>query len=184
MGSTYDILDVSQSTLMLRNLQRFPLRLPSKITLNWHISHNSYSGFPRSIESIELWNRFSKPWKSIDFLNSTISLFKFCSSLLILLLLSELFKPLLGRTRSRGRCWFAIRLSHRPEPLSHEVHGAVDGLDIGGQQGRRFVLLSDTHRYGRRQRGGQWFPAPPKWNLCAPISRMAPWLLHTSNIVL
>jgi len=29
------------------------------------------------------------------------------------------FKPLLGRTRSRGRCWAAIRLSHRSEPSDH-----------------------------------------------------------------
>ena len=60
--------------------------------------------------------------------------------------LSELFKPPLGRTRSWGRCWAAIRLSHRPEPSGHAVHGEVDGLDIGGQHGRRFVLLRHTHR--------------------------------------
>jgi len=48
------------------------------------------------------------------------------------LLLSWLFKPLLGPTRSRGRCWAAIRLSHRPKPSSQAVHGEVDGLDIGG----------------------------------------------------
>jgi len=24
-------------------------------------------GFPRCVESIELWNRFSRPWKSIEF---------------------------------------------------------------------------------------------------------------------
>jgi len=56
-----------------------------------------------------------------------------------------MFKPLLGRTWSRGRCWAAIRLSHRPEPSGHAVHGEVDGLDIGGQHGRRFVLLRHTH---------------------------------------
>ena len=64
----------------------------------------------------------------------------------ILLLLSELLKPLLGRTRPRGRCWAAFRLSHRPEPSGHAVHGEVDGLDIGGRHGRRFVLLRHTHR--------------------------------------
>jgi len=53
-------------------------------------------------------------------------------------------KPLLGRTRSRGRCWAAIRLSHLPEPSGHTVHGEVDGLDIEGQHGRRFVLLRHT----------------------------------------
>ena len=36
---------------------------------------------------------------------------------------------------------------------------------------------------GRRQRGGQWCPAPPIWNLCPPILRLASWLLHTSNTV-
>ena len=60
------------------------------------------------------------------------------------------FKPLLGRTRSRGRCWAAIRLSHRSEPSDHVVHGEVDGLDIGGQHGRWFVLLRYIHRAQRR----------------------------------
>ena len=68
----------------------------------------------------------------------------------LLLLLSELLKPLLGRTRSRGRCWAAIQLSHRPEPSGHAVHGEVDGLDIGGQHGRRLILLRHTHRPQRR----------------------------------
>jgi len=63
-----------------------------------------------------------------------------------ILLLSELLKPLLGRTRSRDRCCGAIRLSHRPEPSGHAVHGEVDGLDIGGQHGWRFVLLRHIHR--------------------------------------
>jgi len=61
-----------------------------------------------------------------------------------------LFKPLLGCTRSRGRYWAAIRLSHRPEPSGHAVDGEVDGLDIGGQHGRRFVLLRHTHRPQRK----------------------------------
>jgi len=55
--------------------------------------------------------------------------------------LSEFFYPLLGRARFRGRCWAAIRLSHLPEPSGRAVHREVDGLDIGGQHGRRFVLL-------------------------------------------
>jgi len=38
-----------------------------------------------------------------------------------LLLLRELFKPLLGRTRSRARCWADIRLAHRPKPSGHAV---------------------------------------------------------------
>jgi len=29
--------------------------------------------------------------------------------------LSQFFRPLLGRTRSRNKCWAAIRLSHRAE---------------------------------------------------------------------
>jgi len=47
--------------------------------------------------------------------------------------------------RYRSRCWAAIRLSHRPEPSGRVVRGEVDGLDIGGQHGRRFVLLRHTH---------------------------------------
>jgi len=35
---------------------------------------------------------------------------------------------------------------------------------------------------GRRQRGGQWYPAHA-FEICAPISGLAPWLLHTSNTV-
>jgi len=58
---------------------------------------------------------------------------------------SHFFNPLLGRIRSRGRCWAASRLSHRPEPSGHAVRGEVDGLDIGKQHGRRFVLLRHTH---------------------------------------
>ena len=57
--------------------------------------------------------------------------------------------PMLGRTRSRGRCWAAIWLSHRPEPSGRAVH-EVDGLDIEGQHGRRFVLLRHTRRPQRR----------------------------------
>ena len=57
-----------------------------------------------------------------------------------------LLKPFLDRTRSRGRCWAAIQLSHHPEPSGHAVHGEVDGLDVGGQHGRLFVLLRHTHR--------------------------------------
>ena len=68
----------------------------------------------------------------------------------LLRLLSEFLKPLPGRTRSPGKCWATILLSHRPAPSSHAVHGEVDGLDIGGQHGRRFVLLRHTHRPQRR----------------------------------
>ena len=50
----------------------------------------------------------------------------------------------------RGRCWAAIRVSHRPEPSEHAVHEEVDGFDIEGQHGRRFVLLRHTHRTQKR----------------------------------
>ena len=62
-----------------------------------------------------------------------------------ILLLSQFFWPLFGRTRSHGRCWAAIRLYHRPEPSGHAVHEEVDGFDNGGQHGRRLVLLRHTH---------------------------------------
>ena len=68
----------------------------------------------------------------------------------LLLLLSQFFWPLLGRTKSRDRCWAAIRLSHRPELSGRAVHEEVDGLDIGGQHGRRLILLRHTHRPQRR----------------------------------
>jgi len=45
--------------------------------------------------------------------------FTICSSSSVFL--ASLFNPLLGRTRSRGRCWAAIRLSHPPEPSSRAV---------------------------------------------------------------
>ena len=51
--------------------------------------------------------------------------------------------------RYRGRCWAAIRLSHRPEPSGRVVRGGIDGLDSGTQHGRRFVL-SHTHSPQRR----------------------------------
>ena len=51
------------------------------------------------------------------------------------------FLKLLHRRLSRGRCWAAIRLSHRPKPSGRAVHEEIDGLDIGEQHGRRFVLL-------------------------------------------
>jgi len=59
-------------------------------------------------------------------------------------------QPRLGRIRSRGKCWAAIRWSHCPEPSGRAVHGEVDGLNIGGQCGRRCVLLHHTHRPQRK----------------------------------
>jgi len=70
---------------------------------------------------------------------------------LVLLFLSEFFfYPLLGCTKSQGRCWAAIRLSHQPERSGCAVYGEVDGLDIGGWHGQRFVLLCHTHTPQRR----------------------------------
>jgi len=39
-----------------------------------------------------------------------------------------------------------IEPSGRPEVSGHAVRGEVNGLDIGGQHGRWFVLLRHTHR--------------------------------------
>jgi len=55
-----------------------------------------------------------------------------------------------GRTTSRGMCWAVIRLSHRPETSGRVVYEEVDGLDIGWQHGRRFVLLCHIHGLQRR----------------------------------
>ena len=60
--------------------------------------------------------------------------------------LSQFFKPLLGSSRPRGRYWAAIRLSHRLEPSGRAVREEVDGLDIEGQHGRRFILLRHTQK--------------------------------------
>jgi len=51
--------------------------------------------------------------------------------------------------RYPGRCWAAIRLSHRPEPSDRVVRGEVDGFDSGGRHDRRFVPRH-THRPQRR----------------------------------
>jgi len=56
------------------------------------------------------------------------------------------FRPLLGRTRSRGRCSAANRLSHHPEPSGRAIHAKFDRLDIGRQYGQRFDLLRHTHK--------------------------------------
>jgi len=48
----------------------------------------------------------------------------------VLLLLSEFFKPLLGRTSYWGRCRAAIQLSHRPAPSGRADHEEVDGVDV------------------------------------------------------
>ena len=54
--------------------------------------------------------------------------------------------PLLGRTRSRGKWWAAIRLSRHPEPSGHALQGGVNGLDSEGKYGQRSALLCHTHK--------------------------------------
>ena len=44
------------------------------------------------------------------------------------------------------QCWAANRLSHHSEPSGRAVHEEVDGLDIGGQHGRRCDPLRHTHK--------------------------------------
>jgi len=67
---------------------------------------------------------FVSQWANISCIFVKVVRFRF-------FLLSEFFfYPLLGRARFRGRCWAAIRLSHRPEPSGRAVCGEVDGLDI------------------------------------------------------
>jgi len=56
--------------------------------------------------------------------------------------MSQFCNPLLGRTKSRGRYWAAIRLSHLSEPSGHAVHEEVDGLDIWGQHDRGWFFCS------------------------------------------
>jgi len=68
---------------------------------------------------------------------------------IVLLSFERVLLSTAGPPRYRGRCWAAIRLSHRPEPSGRVVHGGVDGLDSGGRHGRRFVLRH-THTPQRR----------------------------------
>jgi len=70
-----------------------------------------------------------------------------CLCRLFFVVWASFYCPLLGRTRSRGRCWAAIRFFYRPEP---SVHGEVEELDIRGQHGRRFVLLHHIYRLQRK----------------------------------
>jgi len=44
-------------------------------------------------------------------------------------------------------------------------------------------LKSRAASPGPSPAGGPVVPGPPIWNLCPPISRLASWLLHTSNTV-
>ena len=63
--------------------------------------------------------------------------------------LSEFFfYPLLGRARFRGRCWAAIRLSHRPEPSGRAVHGEVDWTLEDDMVDGLFFCITLTGRRG------------------------------------
>jgi len=64
------------------------------------------------------------------------------SCFIIIIVSASSFSPLLGRTRSRGRCWAANGSSQS----GRAIHGEVDGLDIGRQHGQRFDLLRHTHK--------------------------------------
>ena len=47
-------------------------------------------------------------------------------------------------------CWAASRLFRHQESPGRAFHGDVNGLDIGGQHGRRSVLLRHTRKPQRR----------------------------------
>ena len=78
------------------------------------------------------------------------------------------FNPLLGRTRSRGRCRAAIRLSHRPEPSGRAIHGQVDGLDSEGQYGQP-VYSSATHSQAAEEAITHLFKQ--EWKRPTPVRR-------------
>ena len=71
-----------------------------------------------------------------------------CDILLLLRRLNQFFNPPLGCIRSRGRCWAAIQLSHRPEPSGRAVHGEVDGLDIEDNMADDLFCATLTGRRG------------------------------------
>jgi len=89
----------------------------------------------------------------------------YSTSCFIIVLWASSFSPLLGRTRSWGRCWAANRLSHHPELSGRAIHEEVDGLDIGRQQGQWFGLLCHTHEPQKQpypicanRNGNVWHP--------------------------
>jgi len=77
-----------------------------------------------------------------------------CNHLTSTILLLSFERVLLLSTASppgyRGRCWAAIRLSHRPEQPGRVVRGEVDGLGSGEWHGRRIVLQLHTRKPQRR----------------------------------
>jgi len=102
---------------------------------------------PCAVEPIA-FTRFFYELLRNSFVNFCLQTFKnkcFCFSSRFFVVWASSYSPLLGRTRSRGRCWAAIRLSHRPEPSGRAIHWEVDRLDIRGQLVRSFVLLRHTH---------------------------------------
>jgi len=77
------------------------------------------------------------------------------------LLLSQFFKPLLGRTRSRGKCWAAIRLFHRPEPSGRAVHEEFDGLENHMVEGLFFCTTLPGRRGGHTRAETSHISAEP-----------------------
>jgi len=129
-----------------------------------HWNRNNVYGFDHFYLFVEVVcmtkNKFSlieNPLFNFEQINATNNKY-FHKPKVLLHLLNELYYPLLGRARFRGRCWATIRLFHRPEPSGRAVHGEANGLDIGGQHGRRFVFLRHTHRPQRRP-----YPNPRWW---------------------
>ena len=62
--------------------------------------------------------------------------------------LSQFFKPLLGGTRCRGKCWAAIQLSHCPEPSGRVIHEEVYGLEDHMDDGLFFCATFTGSRGG------------------------------------
>jgi len=96
------------------------------------------------------WQRIFKGWLQVT-INAFFRMWLLTSSIFARFFFWAISSNhCLAGTRSRGRCWAAIRLSHRPESSGRAVHEEVDGLDIRWQHGRRFVLLRHTHRPQRK----------------------------------
>jgi len=67
--------------------------------------------FEKSIK----FSRFAGSFQEISSLGSASFTLRWFQLAHIFVVWASCFIPLLGRTRSRGRCWAAIRVSHRPE---------------------------------------------------------------------
>ena len=71
-----------------------------------------------------------------------------------------------------------MRLSHRPERSGHAAHGEVDGFDIGGQHGRRFVLLAVEEAIPHLYKQERKSATPVRTRLSrsqAVLGRAIPW---------